>query len=1013
MSRRRPLLTTLVLVLTSGLLAAPASAPPAAAAAAEVSVTDLRVQDAPRPLGTDAARPRLSWRLESQRRGVLQTAYQIQVAASAAALRDGEAEVWDSGRVATGASAHIPYAGPALEPGTRYHWRVRVWDEAGTPTRWSSPSWWETGLFDEADWHGAAWIGRGPGREEPEGEHPPAPRLRHEFDSGGPVARARLYLSGLGYSVAHINGERVGGSVLDPGHTDYSDTAFYTVHDVTELLDEGPNAIGVELGRGFYGISTDNSWNWSTAPWWSDPELRALLVVTHPDGSTTTVVSDERWRTSDDGPTRYDEVFVGETYDARLEQPGWSEPGYDDAGWEPAEPSGGPGGVLRAQPSEPVRVTETITPVAVTEPEPGVYVFDLGVQIAGWARLSVAGPAGTEVSMRYGERLDGDGLVTIPQYDDFHDVPRAQTDVYTLGGHAGGEVWEPSYTYKGFRFVEVRGLPAPPEAATVQGRRIHSDFASVGHFDSGSQLLDTIRGNTRRALLNNHQHIPTDTPVYEKAGWTGDAQLTSTTASYEFDMSRFHRRYLDDITDSQLASGELPTIVPTPGWSYEGQPGWPAVHGPTPAWDMALFVLPRNLYEMEGDVRALERHYDGMRRYFSWLESRVDAEGLYPVGLGDWLAPGGDPPEGPVLSSTAHAYLMATWLAETAEILGDPERAEAYQARAGEIRATFNGAFLDEEAGLYRTPGVDEYRQTSNILPLAFGLVPDEHVDAVVANLVADIQGRGDRLDTGVVGTRYLLPVLTRHGHIDTAYAVATQTEEPSWGYWIELGNSSLQEHWEADTRSLNHHFFGSIGHWMFADLAGITPAEPGYAAVRIRPHIPTGLDHAEAATETVRGEVASRWRRDGEGEFELEATVPPNATGEIHVPLLGRTAEQVAASPQAEFAGVREGYAVYRVGSGTWRFVVAEDTGDICVDPQAPTVMLGDVDSGVADRTVAGSCTINHRILDEADWSGHGPFVRHVTEVARSLRSDGVIDGREYTALVGAAARSDIGRGT
>jgi alpha-L-rhamnosidase len=564
-----------------------------------------------------------------------------------------------------------------------------------------------------------------------------------------------------------------------------------------------------------------------------------------------------------------------------------STAGYDAPGWEQADVTDGPSGRLRAQLHEPIRVTETVEPVEITEPEPGVYVFDLGVEIAGWAQLKVNGPAGTQVSLRHGERLDDAGLVSIPSYTNFHQVPRAQTDVYILSGD-GEEVWEPSYTYKGFRYVEVRGLPSAPSTDTVVGRRVHNDFASIGHFASGSDLLNKIRRNTRRALLNNHHHIPTDTPVYEKAGWTGDAQLTASTASYEFDMTRFHTKYLADFIDAQLEDGELPTIVPTSNWSYEGAPGWPVVHGPTPAWDAALFVIPWNLYETEGDVRILERHYEGMRQYFSWLESYANEDGLFDVGLGDWVAPGGNPPEGPILSSTAHAYLFATRLADIAEILGDDESAAAYRARAEDLHTTFNDAFLDVEAGVYRTPGAEEYRQTSNILPLAFGLVPEASVDDVVANLVADIEERGTHLNTGVVGTRYLLPVLTANGEIDVAYAVATQTTEPSWGYWLEeLGRTSLQEHWQADTRSLNHHFFGSIGHWLYADLAGITPAAPGWATARIKPHIPGGLDHAEASTQTVRGTVASEWRRTGRG-LELEATVPPNARGEVHVPAAG-----------------------------------------------------------------------------------------------------------------------------
>ncbi|MDY7102159.1 MAG: family 78 glycoside hydrolase catalytic domain [Actinomycetota bacterium] len=1077
---RLSLLAALTMVVA---LVVPAIAADASPRRSRVSATDLRTEGATGPLGLDVDRPRFSWRLVGDGEGLVQTAYQVQVATSAALLDEGSADVWDSGRVDSSASAQVVYGGEELEPATRYVWRVRTWDGAGEESEWSEPAWWETGLLTDDAWAGASWIGRtfdhsppsfadatisatvtvlsealgvtfradgdgngylwqlddrgeapllrphvqvdgeftvlgevpladvlGSGLDQAHtltisavgdvittsidgvevdvrtdathaagtfgfragrgergrvddvtvtegdatvfsedfgdanpfsagelvdgalelggdallpGPHPPAPRFRHEFALDAPVASARLYLSGLGYSVAHLNGQRVGTEVLQPGQTDYSDTVPYTVADVTDLVAEGANAIGVELGRGFYGITTGNSWNWADAPWWSDPELRALLVVTHDDGSTSTITSDGSWLSSDDGPIRYDEVFVGETYDARMAQPGWATPGYDTSGWESAEVVDGPVGELRAEPHEPIRVTETVEPVAVTEPEPGVYVFDLGVQIAGWSQLTVEGPEGSEVSLRHGERLDEDGLVSIPSYGNFHSVPRAQTDVYVLAGD-GVETWEPSFTYKGFRYVEVRGLPAPPEATTVVGRRVHNDVASIGHFASSSELLDRIRTNTRRALLNNHHHIVTDTPVYEKAGWTGDAQLTALTASYEFDTTRFHAKYLADVVDAQLESGELATIVPTPGWSYEGAPGWPAVQGPTPAWDAVLFVIPWNLYLAEGDVRVLEDHYPAMQQYFTWLESYAGDDGLFDVGLGDWVAPGGSPPEGPVLSSTAHAFRFASRLADVAAIVGDDEGAEVYAARAGELRDLFNEVFLDAEAGLYRTPEVEEYRQTSNILPLAFGLVPDDAVDDVVANLVADIEARDTHLNTGVVGTRDLLPVLSAHGRTDVAYALATQTTYPSWGFWFEeLDRTSLPENWEEETRSLNHHFFGTIGQWLFADLAGIAPGAPGWATVRVKPHVPADLDRAEASTETVRGTVGSSWART-DGGFELDVEVPPNAVGEIHVPLLdGASADQVEAPDGAEVMGEEDGHAVFTVGSGTWRFTV------------------------------------------------------------------------------------------
>ena len=1061
---------------------------PAGAQGGGVAVTDLEVENAPTPLGLDTVPPRFSWRLEASRNAVLQSAYQVQVGSDADELAAGSADVWDSGEVSSSDNAQVRYAGPALASETRYHWRVRVWDEAGVASAWSEPSWFETGIADEG-WSAAEWIshvedipwpsfddfeltmqatvdngalgvffrydesssgymwqirntangafirphtrtnggyaslgdfalgevdvtqpfeltiaaegstittsidgvevdsrehtafsagtigfrtsGSEAGRvddvtvtqsdtvvfsadftddnpfaggEIVDGEldvsgdtllvpPPPAsPRLREEFILTKPVAQARLYMSGLGYSVAHLNGSRVGTAVLDPGQTDYSDSVHYTAADVTDLVQQGANAIGVELGRGFYGMGTGSSWNWNTAPWWSDPELRAVLRVHYTDGSTRTVASNGGWTTSGDGPIRYDETFAGETYDARFEQPGWATAAYDEAAWGAATVVEGPSGAPRPQLNEPIRVTETIQPASITEPEPGVYVVDLGVQIAGWAQLTVQGPAGTSVSMAYGERLGEDGLVNVPSWGQFHSTPRAQTDIYVLGGN-GREVWEPSFTYKGFRFIEVRGLPEPPTATTVVGRRVHNDFASVGDFDSSEPLLNQIRSNVRRALLNNHQHVPTDTPVYEKAGWTGDAQLTASTAAYEFDMTRFHTKYMTDFVDAQLESGELPTIIPTAGWSYEGQPGWGAVHGPTPAWDASLFVIPWNLYENDGDTSLLEMHFDGMQRYFSWLLSYAEEDGTLDVGLGDWVAVGGNPPEGPALSSTAHAYFFATRIVEVAEVLGDTAAVATYTAEAERLRTLFNDVFFDAEAGIYRTPleGNQQdygYRQTSNAIAVAFGLVPDDRRQEVVDNLAADVAAQEMHLNTGIIGARYVMEVLSLNGHIDTAYAIATQTTYPSWGYWIvELGRTSMQEHWHEGTRSLNHHMFATIGRWLYADLVGIRPGAPGWSTVQVRPFVPSDLASAEASTETVRGIVSAAWEQDDDG-LALDVTVPANAVGEIHVPLLDFGPDDVVAPSQAEMVAVEDGFAVHTIGSGTWRFTVGDVEG-------------------------------------------------------------------------------------
>ncbi|SEW31068.1 alpha-L-rhamnosidase [Natrinema salifodinae] len=882
--------------------------------------------------------PRFSWTVAGPR-GAEQSAYRVLVAESRDALDSDEGDVWDSGVVPSSRSVHVPYEGAPLEPDTTYHWKVRVWDGDGNERRWSDPTQFTTAIpHTDEHWEGE-WIGPDYGEwsEEDaidddylaEGDYDerPEPLLRNEFDLEKDVEAARVHISGVGCYELFLNGERVGDRVLDPAQTQYDETILYSTYDVTEYLQSGTNAIGTALGRLRFGemVADNGDWGWSDAPWWSDPQLLVQLNVEFADGTSTSIVTDDGWRMTD-GPTRFDSLFSGEVYDARRERPGWTEPDYDDGDWEAPSLADNPADELRPQHVQPMRITATLDPVAITEPEDDVYVFDFGQVMTGWAELAVDGSAGTDVTLTYGEKLNDDGTV---DNSNFLVAAPMQRDRYILDGD-GTETWEPSYSYKGFRYVQVEGYPGDPDDDALEAKYVHSDIAEgvESGFESSNDLLDRIHENTRRAYLNNMQAVPTDTPKYEKNGWTGDAQLTAETGIYNFDMARFWEKWLRDFADAQREDGELPTVVPNNTmYSFvDFEPNFDAVQGPTPGWDAAFILIPWWVYQYYGDTRLLERHYDDWTRYIDWMQQWSDGDILddlpetiadheepvrryedshvLPVGLGDWGgAPlideddgyGGSGNEVPI-TSTAYYYRFTRVLAETASLIGLDDEADEWSALAEEVRADFNEEFLDTERGYYRTGDVGVYLQTSNVLPLAFDMVPDEYEDVVVANLVEDIVETHDgRLNTATLGTKYLLPVLTEYGHHDVAYTVATQTDYPSWGHWIENDRTSLLEFWELDSRSWNHHFLGVTDEWFYKYLAGIRAAEPGYEHVRIAPQPAGDLERVSARTDTVRGPVESRWElvgpsdtgRDERG-IHLDVTIPGNSTATVELPTMG-----------------------------------------------------------------------------------------------------------------------------
>lgn len=873
----------------------------------------LRTEYADRPLGIAPSTPRVSWEV-ADGDGEGQAGYRIEVAPTAGELGTEASTVRSTGWRDTPQSTHVSLPG-TYGARERWYWRVQVRSAVGTVSAWSDPTWFECGLSSET--FGGDWIAAPAGS----GEGPdPVPALRRQFtlDADTPIDRARLYVSGLGSYVPYLDGTRIGDRELDPPLSDYTERVLYSTYDVTDRLSGDVHVLGFLLGRGWYAMATESSWGWNDAPWHRDhPRLLAQLEVEYADGSRAVVRTDESWEVHPT-PTQFDCLFAGEVWDGRVDPPPWSA----DEGWDPVDVVPGPEGTLEPQVQPPVRQTEVHEPSDREVHDDGTVVYEFPTMIAGTTELRVAAPAGTELSVRHGEKLDEDGNVDVTQ--GFVDA-RIQTDTVVVGEDEV-ESWTGQFSYKGFRYVQIGGLPDPSAVRGISGRTIHSDFDTLGSdFRCTDDLLDRIHGNARRGLRINYQGTPTDSPTYEKSSWTGDVQLAGEATMYNFDMANAYRKWLDDCADAITDVGELPPIVPTSGWGYEeGELG--GLAGVLPGWDSVYALLPWWCYRFYGDRRFIADHFDGMRRLVDYFHRHANGSVL-TEGLGDWVPPGSGitadtmrPPEGPAITSTAYYYRTTEVVSRAAGVLGKSSLSQTYKERATSIRETFDERFFDDSRGYYRTGEVDEFRQTSNVMPLAFGMIPESRRDGVVDALVADVEDRDRHVNTGILGTKYLLPTLTDGGAVDVAYDVATQRTYPSWGRWLEEGATTLYESWELNSRSRNHRSLTSIEDWFYQYLAGIRPERPGFEVVRISPVHPQGLDGAGATVQTVRGAVTCDWRRTDDGlVYDIE--IPGNSTANITVPGEISGVERLESS--GGFDGAPDGSSG-SLGPGSWRLRIA-----------------------------------------------------------------------------------------
>jgi alpha-L-rhamnosidase len=872
-------------------------------------------------------RVRLSWRLEGPGESRAQRAYQVLVAADEAELARDHGSAWDSGRVESACSADIGYQGSPLTPAGRYAWKVRVWDETGTPSPWSEPSSFEIELDPGTGWRGC-WISLGAGRRPaspPAGTEPvdpvtralsPAPCLRRSFQLDGRPAAARLYITALGLYEAWLNGERVGDAVLAPGWTDYSQRVPYQAYDVTDLLVPGENVLGVILGDGWYCGFIGFDAKRAGAHYGKVPECLAQLRVSAAGAPDEWIVTGAGWQAST-GAIRHADLLMGERHDYGLAQPGWDRPGFDAAGWEPVTCRDLDGRQVVADPGPPVRVTGELEPVAVRPGPGGTQVADFGQNLTGWVRLAADAPPGSRIRIRHGEVLAPDGGI----YTDNLRSAR-QCDEFTTAD--GPVVFEPRFTVHGFRYAEVSGYPGELGPGSITARVAHSDIAPAGSFECSQDWLNRLFANIDWGQRGNFISVPTDCPQRdERLGWLGDAQVFARTACYNRDVAAFFGKWLDDVADAQLPSGAFSDIAPRLNLDWPG----------APAWGDAGVIVPWTVYTMYGDRSLLERHYQAMSAWMEFIERDnpdfVRARRL-ARNYGDWLAPGTDLTSRELLATAYWAY-DAALMAEIAEATGRPGDAASYRALWSKIRAAFAAAFVAGDGRLATDT------QTSYALALHMDLVPDDLRESAAGHLVAAIERAGWRLATGFVGVGYLLPVLSSNGYTGVAYRVLEQQAAPSWRYMIDHGATTIWERWDGWTsdrgfqspkmNSFNHYALGSVGEWLYRFVLGIDqePGRAGFERLILRPHPGGPLRSASGRYRSVRGPVSTGWSL-ADGSFRFRAEIPPGANASVRVPSAdpGRVRDGHGRPPDAaaEFPGAHGALeAVFEVGSGSHEF--------------------------------------------------------------------------------------------
>ena len=894
---------------------------------------DLTCEFLENPPVIDVLEPRLSWinTAGDGERGQHQTAYQIQVASSRELLEENQPDNWDTDKVQSEQSYLVSYAGEPLKSALTYWWRVRVWNSQDQVSSWSEPATWGMGFINEGDWQ-AEWIGAPWQGEEPlpdpanpwadQGEvempmPPPAPLLRKEFTVDKEVAEAKAFVTGLGYFEFYLNGSKVGDDVLVPNQTDYGfrpgietdrvpiENSFsgykvmYLAYDVTEMLEPGENAAGVILGNGFY--NAPKTWTAS----YGTPRFIGQIHIRYADGSEEIIKSDASWKAAK-GPIVSDLVYEGEHYDARLESDGWNLADFDDSEWENVAKRKSPGGKLVAHMAETDRVMEQLEPVAIHKVEEGKFVVDFGEEITGWVNMSgINGEAGDRIDIRY---ISNDST-----------SETTGSNSYTLSGE-GNESYAARFTWFVFRYAEISGWPGELDASQVRGEAVYTNVKTTGVFETSNELFNDINKIWWRSQTDNmHGGIASDCPNRERSPYTGDGQVACVTVMHNFDAKAFYNKWIEDIVASQN---------PETGYVPNGAPWQPGCGG-GPAWGAAINIMPWEYYLHYGDLQMLESTYEGMKGYIRYMLEWTDDNGIMYsqrsghtdepfrwVNLGDWAQPFELPPDNMV--HTFYLWRCADFTAKTAAALGKSDEAAEYAALADRTKNAFHTEFYNPEEGSYGPYG-------GNVFALTMG-VPEDQEPLVKAALANDIAKRDGHLDTGIFGTQFFFEVLADYGMQDIAYSAMNKRTQPSFGWWVENGNTTSWEHWFRPG-SGNHPMFGGGLAWFYRKLAGMNAdiENPGYKNIIFKPQPVADLDYAEYSNQTPYGKAGIRWENGD--SFSMDITVPVGSTATVYVPAVDMSDVMESGNPidgdsdLISYVGSENGYVIYRIQSGEYTF--------------------------------------------------------------------------------------------
>lgn len=892
-------------------------------AAPKLAVTNLRVEYKTNPVGIVMTQPRLSWEIVSPERGTMQSAYRIQVASNEKALKRGKNLLWDSGKVESGQSNQVVYAGPGLQSGQRRYWRVRVWNQKNKDSKWSQAAFWEMGLLNASDWK-ADWIQST--IKEDVSKSNPAQMFRKTFKLKGAVASARAYISALGLYEANLNGVKIGDQVLTPGWTSYDTRLQYQTYNLTKMLRAGENAIGVTVGDGWFRGNL--GFRGQRNVYGEKLGLIVQITVQYTDGTSEIIGTDGSWK-STTGPILMSDIYNGETYDAQLEKTGWCKGGFDDSDWKPVIVTSHSKEILIAPEGPPVRKVEEIKPVKIITTPKGETVVDMGQNMVGWVRLTVQGQAGDTITLQHAEVLNKAGNFYTKNLRN-----AKQTDHYILKGN-GIEIFEPHFTFHGFRYVKVNGFPGELSLNDLTGIVVHSDMTPIGSFACSKEIVNQLQHNIQWGQKGNFVDVPTDCPQRdERLGWTGDAQVFAPTACFNMDAASFYTKWMKDFIADQQPKGQIPHVIPDV-LSHGKDEGNSASAG----WADAAVIVPWTVYLSYGDKRILEQQYGCMKGWVDYMKNRAGDSYFWNQDhtFGDWLAFNTTRSDYPGATTDKDFITQAYFghstdlLVKIAKILGKQADASEYSQLLKKIKKVFYEEFVT------RRDRLSPNTQTAYSLALGFNLLPESEQRAAAKRLAEDVK-KFNHITTGFLGAPQICHVLTKFGYNDLAYMLLNRKKYPSWLYPITKGATTIWERWDGikpdgtfqnpGMNSFNHYAYGAIGEWMYKNMAGLSidEAHPGYKHTIIAPKPGGGFTRASANTHSMFGDVSSSWKIEN-GQFSLEINIPPNTSAKVTLPHaeLQQVTESGKALDRVQDIqrSIRDGENVMvEVGAGRYHFV-------------------------------------------------------------------------------------------